>query len=130
MNPGLALDQPDPERRLALALEAEACGLESVSLDHASGGRRELAIACADDDAPRVAEALTRCKQWWCDPRVEDRGARIAPDGVAPSERPQQRPGSPLHVTGVGDAALGRLGAKRARAGASWPVRARAQAAR
>jgi alkanesulfonate monooxygenase SsuD/methylene tetrahydromethanopterin reductase-like flavin-dependent oxidoreductase (luciferase family) len=147
---GLALDEADPARRLALALEAERRELESVwlrerpgedpfaalaelaaktrrvrlavyshdlagrsplvsaeriaALDRASGGRMELGVSAGDPDA--AAEALTLLKRLWCDPWVEHRGARFAIAGVAPSQRPQQRPWSPLHVEGEDAAAL------------------------
>jgi alkanesulfonate monooxygenase SsuD/methylene tetrahydromethanopterin reductase-like flavin-dependent oxidoreductase (luciferase family) len=147
---GLALEDPDPARRVERALEAERRGLDSVwlverpgedglaalaelaaktrhvrlglvghdlaarppvvsaaaiaALDRASAGRLELGVAAADLVA--TAEALTLWKRLWCDPWVEHAGARFTLAGMAPVERPQQRPWAPLHLAGESDAAL------------------------
>lgn len=150
MKLGLALDDSDPARRLALARRADERGLESVwlrerpgedalaalaelvdatrrvrlavcahdltarhplvsagrvaELDRASGGRIELGVRV--DDGSAAAEALTLCKRLWCDPWVEHRGRHFALTGVAPAERPSQRPWSPVHVEGERDVDL------------------------
>jgi alkanesulfonate monooxygenase SsuD/methylene tetrahydromethanopterin reductase-like flavin-dependent oxidoreductase (luciferase family) len=88
-----------------LAARAPLASAEHIAaLDRASAGRRELGVVA--DDASATAEALTLLKRLWCDPWVEHQGARFALAGVAPSERPQQRPWAPLHVAGDADAAL------------------------